>query len=61
MASHLQSYIAGGNDMLRLLKKLLLFRIGQKTSRRVTRMIGLDSLAAVVGIVGGIKYMRRHS
>ena len=47
--------------MLRLLKKLLLFRIGQKTSRRFVRMIGLDSVAAIVGIIGGIKYMRRHS
>jgi len=47
--------------MLRLLKKLLLFRIGQKTSRGFARTIGLDSLAALVGIVGGIKYMRRHS
>jgi len=47
--------------MLRLLKKLLLFRIGQRTSRRFTRMIGLDSLAAIIGVIGGIKYMRRHS
>jgi hypothetical protein len=47
--------------MLRLLKKLLLFRIGQKTSRGFARTIGLDSLAAIVGIIGGVKYMRRHS
>jgi len=47
--------------MIRLLKKLLLFRIGQKTSRGFARTIGLDSLAAIVGILGGIKYMRRHS
>ena len=47
--------------MLRLMKKLLLFRIGQKTSRGFARVIGLDSLAAIVGIIGGVKYMRRHS
>jgi hypothetical protein len=47
--------------MLRLLKKLLLFRVGQKTSRGFARTIGLDSLAAIVGIIGGLKYMRRHS
>jgi len=47
--------------MLRLLKKLLLFRVGQKTSRRFSKMIGLDSIAAIVGIIGGLKYMRRHS
>ena len=47
--------------MLRLLKKLFLFRVGQKTSRRFVRMIGLDSMAAIAGVIGGIKYMRRHS
>jgi hypothetical protein len=47
--------------MLRFLKKLLLFRIGQKTTKGFVRTIGLDSLAAIAGIIGGVKYMRRHS
>ena len=47
--------------MLSLLKKLLLFRIGQKTSKAFTRRIGLHSIAWMVGLIGGFRYMRRHS
>jgi hypothetical protein len=47
--------------MMHFLKKLLMFRIGQKASRGFARAIGLNSLAAMVGVVGGVKYMRRHS
>ena len=47
--------------MLRFLKKLLLFRVGQKTSRGFAKTIGLNSIAAVVGVIGGLKYMRHHS
>lgn len=47
--------------MLRLIKKLLLFRIGQRATRGVARTIGLGSLAGIAGVVGGVKYMRRHA
>jgi hypothetical protein len=47
--------------MSHFLKKLLMFRIGQKASRGFARSIGLNSLATIVGLVGGVKYMRRHS
>ena len=47
--------------MLSLLKKLFLFRVGQKTSRGFARTIGLDSIARIVGVIGGVRYMRRHS
>ena len=47
--------------MLRLLKKLMLFRVGQKTSRGFAKTIGLHGIANLVGLVGGMKYMRRHS
>ncbi|HKS25390.1 MAG TPA: hypothetical protein VJZ76_21555 [Thermoanaerobaculia bacterium] len=47
--------------MSHFLKKLLMFRIGQKASRGFARSIGLDALAGVVGLIGGVKYMRRHS
>jgi hypothetical protein len=36
--------------MLVLLKKLLLFRIGQKTSRRVARKMGFHALAPLIGV-----------
>ncbi len=47
--------------MLHFLKKLLMFRVGQKASRGFARTIGLKSVAGLVGVVGGMKYMRRHS
>jgi len=47
--------------MLHFLKKLLMFRIGQKASRGFARGIGLDAVAGLVGLVGGVKYIRRHS
>jgi hypothetical protein len=47
--------------MLRFLKKLLLFRVGQKASRGFARSIGLSGIAGAVGLVGGLKYMRHHS
>jgi hypothetical protein len=47
--------------MLRFLKKLLLFRVGQKATRGFARSIGLNAIAPLVGLIGGTKYMRRHS
>lgn len=47
--------------MLKLFKRLLLFRIGQRMSRRVARTLGYRATAPLFGIVGGFKYMRRHS
>jgi len=47
--------------MLRFLKKLLLFRVGQKASRGFAKSIGLRTISHAVGIVGGLKYMRHHS
>ena len=47
--------------MLHFLKKLLLFRVGQKASRGFARSIGLHGFARVAGVIGGVKYMRRHS
>ena len=47
--------------MLHFLKKLLLFRVGQKASRGFANSIGLHGIARAVGIWGGLKYMRKHS
>ena len=47
--------------MLNFLKKLLMFRIGQKASRGFAKSIGLHAISGAVGLVGGLKYMRRHS
>jgi hypothetical protein len=48
--------------MLRFLKKLLMFRVGQKASHGFARSIGVyKPIAGIVGLIGGIKYMRRHA
>ena len=48
--------------MYRFLKKVLMFRIGQRTSRGFARKIGVRRpFANVIGIIGGMKYMRRHA
>lgn len=47
--------------MLHFLKKLVMFRVGQKASRGFAKTIGLGAISSVVGLVGGMKYMRRHS
>ena len=47
--------------MYRLLKQLLMYRIGQRTARGFARAIGLKRVARLVGIVGGIKYMHKHA
>ena len=48
--------------MLRFLKKVLMFRVGQKTSRGFARTIGVRKpFSSVIGIIGGFKYMRRHA
>lgn len=48
--------------MLRFLKKVLMFRIGQKASRGFARRIGVRRpISNMIGIIGGVKYMRRHA
>jgi hypothetical protein len=47
--------------MLHFLRKLLMFRVGQKASRGFAKSIGLHAISGAVGVLGGLKYMRRHS
>lgn len=47
--------------MRHFLKRVLMFRIGQKAAKGFARSIGLKRAAAVIGLVGGYKHMRRHA
>jgi hypothetical protein len=47
--------------MLSFLKKILMFRIGQKAAKGFAHGIGLGRIAPLVGLIAGVKYMRRHS
>lgn len=47
--------------MLKLLKRLILFRAGQELSKGVAHKLGLGPASMVVGLIGGLRYMRKHS
>lgn len=46
--------------MLNALKKLLLFRTTQTSTRGVARLLGFGRLATVIGFVAGFRALRRH-
>jgi hypothetical protein len=46
--------------MLNMLKKLLLFRMGQKSTRGFARMLGFGRLGTVLGLLGGLRAVRHH-
>jgi glucose uptake protein GlcU len=43
-----------------IVRNVVNFMIGRNASRGVARMFGLSSLASIIGIVGGLRYMRRR-
>ena len=47
--------------MLRFLKRLVVFRLGQKSARGTARMLGFGRLGMVIGLIGGYRAMKRHS
>ena len=47
--------------MLNFIKRVFMFRVGQKSARGAARMVGLGRLAAVIGLIGGYRAMRKHS
>lgn len=46
--------------MFSLLKKMIRFRVGQKVSRGAAKKIGLGPLSGLLGIIGGVRTMRRR-
>ena len=48
--------------MYRFLKKVFMFRVAQRASRGFARRIGIRRpFANLIGIIGGVKYVRRHA
>ena len=47
--------------MRHFLKKVLMFRIGQKAAKGFAKSLGLTHTARLIGVVGGFKHMRRHA
>jgi hypothetical protein len=46
--------------MWNFIKKLFVFRVGQTSARGAARLIGLGRLGLVIGLIGGIRALRRH-
>jgi hypothetical protein len=46
--------------MLNFLKRLLVFRLGQKSARGAARLLGFGRLGMVIGLVGGWRAMKRQ-
>jgi len=46
--------------MLNLIKQFLTFRVAQSSARGATRMLGFGKLAAIVGLVSGIRALMKY-
>ncbi|MBV9477205.1 MAG: hypothetical protein JO315_14110 [Acidobacteria bacterium] len=46
--------------MLQFIKKLLVFRLGQKSAKGAAHMLGLKRLGLVIGLIGGWRAVHRH-
>jgi len=46
--------------MLRFLKSLLVFRLGQKSSKGAAHLLGFGRMGMVIGLIGGWRAMKRH-
>ena len=46
--------------MLKFLKSLLVFSLGQKSARGAARLLGFGRLGMLIGLVGGWRAMKRQ-
>jgi glucose uptake protein GlcU len=46
--------------MWNIIKQIFLFRMAQNSTRGVARMVGLGRLGVLLGIIGGIRAVRRQ-
>jgi len=46
--------------MLKFLKSLFVFRLGQTSARGAARLVGLGRLGMLIGLVGGWRAMKRQ-
>jgi hypothetical protein len=60
LAFPLQLFAMMGGFMRSVLRNIFYFVAGRNASRGAARMIGLGRFAALIGIIGGLRYMRRH-
>ncbi|MGH9457766.1 MAG: hypothetical protein ACRD2J_09035 [Thermoanaerobaculia bacterium] len=46
--------------MLKMIRKMVRFRLAQKVTRGAARKLGLRPIAGLLGVVGGLRAARRH-
>lgn len=46
--------------MMRFVKQLLAFRLGQTSAKSAARLLGFRRLGAVIGLVGGYRAAKRQ-
>ena len=46
--------------MLNFIKRLIAFRLGQTSAKGAARLLGFKRIAAIAGLVGGVKAYRKH-
>jgi hypothetical protein len=46
--------------MLKFLKSLLVFRLGQKSARGAARLLGFGKLGMLIGLFGGWRAVKHH-
>jgi hypothetical protein len=46
--------------MLTLIKRLIKYRVAQKSAKSAARLLGFGRLASLVGLIGGLRALRTH-
>ena len=46
--------------MWNLIKRIFFFRVGQNATRGMARAVGLGRFGLLLGLIGGLRYMRRN-
>jgi hypothetical protein len=47
--------------MWNLIKRIFFFRVGQNATRGMARAVGLGRFGVLLGLIGGLRYMRRNT
>ena len=47
--------------MMKLIRNLIRFRLGQKMTRSAARTMGFGAFSRIAGLIGGYRMMRRHT
>ena len=47
--------------MWKFIKKMIMFRMGQKSARGAARMLGFGRIGVILGIIGGLRAWRHQA